>query len=149
MTDSPEFLSAAPVLLTRDLSRTASPSPAATQPHRQRQPPPRGRRALAFPHAWQHTRRRSRATRSRGGHESCRAAGTPLRNPFLDIRTQTSTSNADHWPCWVVSTLPEIVSNRDLLRGLRDLHFTGEVAIVARDGFGGAALTRMGAPTIV
>ncbi len=50
---------------------------------------------------------------------------------------------------WVVSTLPDMASNRDLLRGLRELHFTGEVAIVARDEFDGAALKRMGAPTIL
>jgi Kef-type K+ transport system membrane component KefB len=50
---------------------------------------------------------------------------------------------------WVVSTLPDMVSNRDLLRGLRELHFTGEVAIVAREEFDGAALKRLGAPTIL
>jgi len=50
---------------------------------------------------------------------------------------------------WVVSTLPDMASNRDLLRGLRELHFTGEVAIVAREEFDGAALKRLGAPTIL
>ncbi|HCN69456.1 MAG TPA: cation:proton antiporter [Candidatus Accumulibacter phosphatis] len=50
---------------------------------------------------------------------------------------------------WVVSTLPDMASNRDLLRGLRELHFTGEVAIVAREDFDGAVLKRMGAPTIL
>jgi Kef-type K+ transport system membrane component KefB len=50
---------------------------------------------------------------------------------------------------WVVSTLPDITSNRDLLRGLRELHFTGEVAIVAREEFDGTALKRLGAPTIL
>jgi len=50
---------------------------------------------------------------------------------------------------WVVSTLPDMASTRDLLRGLRALHFTGEVAIVAREGFDGIALTKLGATTIL
>jgi voltage-gated potassium channel Kch len=50
---------------------------------------------------------------------------------------------------WVVSTLPDMASNRDLLRSLRELHFTGEVAVVAREDFDGAALKRLGAPTIL
>jgi len=50
---------------------------------------------------------------------------------------------------WVVSTLPDTASNRDLLRGLRELHFTGEVAVVAREEFDGAALKKLGAPTIL
>jgi Kef-type K+ transport system membrane component KefB len=50
---------------------------------------------------------------------------------------------------WVVSTLPDLASNRDLLRGLRELNFTGEVAIVAREEFDGAALKKLGAPTIL
>jgi Kef-type K+ transport system membrane component KefB len=50
---------------------------------------------------------------------------------------------------WVVSTLPDMASNRDLLRGLRELRFTGEVAIVAREEFDGTALKRMGAPTVL
>jgi Kef-type K+ transport system membrane component KefB len=50
---------------------------------------------------------------------------------------------------WVVSTLPDLSSNRDLLRGLRELNFTGEVAIVAREEFDGATLKKLGAPTIL
>ena len=50
---------------------------------------------------------------------------------------------------WVVSTLPDMASNRDLLCGLRELHFTGEVAVVARDEFDGVALRQMGAPTVL
>ncbi len=50
---------------------------------------------------------------------------------------------------WVVSTLPDMASNRDLLRGLRDLHFTGDVAVVAREEFDGAALKKLGAPTVL
>ena len=33
--------------------------------------------------------------------------------------------------------------------GLRELHFTGEVAVVAREEFDGAALKRLGAPTLL
>ena len=50
---------------------------------------------------------------------------------------------------WVVSTLPDLASNRDLLRGLRELHFTGELAVVAREEFDGAPLKALGAPTIL
>lgn len=50
---------------------------------------------------------------------------------------------------WVVSTLPDMASNRDLLRGLRELHFAGEVAVVARDELDGAPLKKLGAPTIL
>ena len=50
---------------------------------------------------------------------------------------------------WVVSTLPDVAANRDLLRSLRELHFTGEVAVVAREEFDGAALKKLGAPTIL
>lgn len=50
---------------------------------------------------------------------------------------------------WVVSTLPDMAANRDLLRSLRELHFTGEVAVVAREEFDGAALKKLGAPTIL
>lgn len=50
---------------------------------------------------------------------------------------------------WVVSTLPDMASNRDLFRGLRELHFTGELAVVARDEVDGVALKQMGAPTVL
>jgi len=50
---------------------------------------------------------------------------------------------------WVVSTLPDMAANRDLLRSLRELHFTGEVAVVAREEFDGTALKKLGAPTIL
>jgi Kef-type K+ transport system membrane component KefB len=50
---------------------------------------------------------------------------------------------------WVVSTLPDMASNRDLLRGLRELHFTGEVAVVARDELDGVALKQMGTPIVL
>lgn len=50
---------------------------------------------------------------------------------------------------WVVSTLPDMASNRDLLRSLREQRFTGEVAIVAREEFDGVALKKFGAPTLL
>lgn len=50
---------------------------------------------------------------------------------------------------WVVSTLPDMASNRDLLRGLHELHYTGEIAVVARDELDGVALKRLGAPTVL
>jgi hypothetical protein len=50
---------------------------------------------------------------------------------------------------WVVSTLPDLASNRDLLRGLRELHFTGEVAVVAREEFDGTALKKLGVSTVL
>ena len=50
---------------------------------------------------------------------------------------------------WVVSTLPDMASNRDLLRGLRELHFAGEVAVVAREELDGAPLEKLGVPVIL
>jgi hypothetical protein len=42
-----------------------------------------------------------------------------------------------------------LASNRDLLRGLRELHFTGEVAVVAREEFDGTALKKLGVSTVL
>jgi len=50
---------------------------------------------------------------------------------------------------WVVSTLPDLAANRDLLRGLADLQFGGEVAVVARDENDGIALKQIGTPTVL
>jgi Trk K+ transport system NAD-binding subunit len=50
---------------------------------------------------------------------------------------------------WVVSTLPDLSANRDLLRSLRDLQYGGEVAVVAREESDGAALKQIGAPTLL
>lgn len=36
-----------------------------------------------------------------------------------------------------------------VLRRMRELHFTGQVAMVAREEFDGGALKRLGAPTIL
>ena len=50
---------------------------------------------------------------------------------------------------WIVSTLPDLVSNLDLLRALREHHCRAEVAIVARDEEEGLELKRAGAPTVI
>ncbi|HWS27696.1 MAG TPA: cation:proton antiporter family protein [Xanthomonadales bacterium] len=50
---------------------------------------------------------------------------------------------------WIVSTLPDIASNRELLRSLTGLGFTGDVAVVARDEADGVALKKLGAPTLL
>lgn len=50
---------------------------------------------------------------------------------------------------WVVSTLPDLAANRDLLRSLRDLQFSGEVAVVAREETDGIALKQIGTPTLL
>ena len=50
---------------------------------------------------------------------------------------------------WVVSTLPDLASNLDLLRALREHHCRADVAIVAREEEDGLALKRAGAPTVI
>jgi Trk K+ transport system NAD-binding subunit len=50
---------------------------------------------------------------------------------------------------WVVSTLPDLASNLDLLQALRERHCGAEVAIVAREEKDGLALKRAGAPTVI
>jgi len=50
---------------------------------------------------------------------------------------------------WVVSTLPDMASTQDFLNGLRELHFAGKVAVVAREEGDGAILTKLGASTIL
>ena len=50
---------------------------------------------------------------------------------------------------WVVSTLPDLESNRALLHALTQRRFGGGIAIVARDEAQGAALKRAGAPTVL
>ncbi|MHB1427980.1 MAG: cation:proton antiporter [Rhodocyclaceae bacterium] len=50
---------------------------------------------------------------------------------------------------WVISTLPDIASNRGLLQALREHRYPGEVAIVAREEADGLALKQLGAPTIL
>ncbi|NBC46702.1 MAG: sodium:proton exchanger [Gammaproteobacteria bacterium] len=50
---------------------------------------------------------------------------------------------------WVISTLPDIESNRMLLHALAERRFSGEIAVVARDEARGAKLWRAGAPIIL
>jgi hypothetical protein len=50
---------------------------------------------------------------------------------------------------WVVSTLPDVASNRGLVQALRTHHYTGELAIVARADEDGLQLKRLGVPTVI
>ncbi|MFZ5484766.1 MAG: cation:proton antiporter [Pseudomonadota bacterium] len=50
---------------------------------------------------------------------------------------------------WVVSTLPDLESSQALLHALRERHYGGDLAFVARDDLQGAALKRLGAPTVL
>ncbi|MBK1644048.1 sodium:proton exchanger [Thiocapsa imhoffii] len=50
---------------------------------------------------------------------------------------------------WIVSTLPDVDSNRVLLYALAERGFTGEIAIVARDDQQGQQLWLAGAPIIL
>jgi len=79
---------------------------------------------------------------------SCRAQGLSVRygdgvaSEFLESLPLKDTR-------WVVSTLPDVASNRDLLRGLRELHFSGDVAVVAREEGDDIALEKLGVTTIL
>jgi Kef-type K+ transport system membrane component KefB len=53
-----------------------------------------------------------------------------------------------HTP-WVVSTLPDLASNRLLLHALTERGYGGDLAIVARDDAMGAALKSAGAPIVL
>jgi Kef-type K+ transport system membrane component KefB len=50
---------------------------------------------------------------------------------------------------WVVSTLPDLDSNRLLLHALTERAYGGDLAIVARDDDAGAALKAVGAPIVL
>jgi Kef-type K+ transport system membrane component KefB len=50
---------------------------------------------------------------------------------------------------WIVSTIPDLASNRLLLEELRQFDFKGEVAVVAREDSIGMALKAMGVPTVL
>jgi Kef-type K+ transport system membrane component KefB len=50
---------------------------------------------------------------------------------------------------WVISTLPDLESNRSLLHALMEQDFRGEIAAVARDEEQGAELWRLGVPIIL
>ena len=68
--------------------------------------------------------------------------GDGLDADFLDGVPLDSAS-------WLVCTLPDLESNRQFLRVLRERRFAGEVAFVAREDSEGAALKRAGAPTVL
>ena len=50
---------------------------------------------------------------------------------------------------WVVSTLPDVASNRGVLQALRTHHYGGDLAIVARADEDGLQLKRLGVPTVI
>lgn len=50
---------------------------------------------------------------------------------------------------WIVSTLPDIASNRVLLQGLAEKRFDGKIAVVARDEVMGEAMETMGSPKLL
>jgi hypothetical protein len=50
---------------------------------------------------------------------------------------------------WVVSTLPDLASNRLLLHALTERGYGGDLAIVARDDATGAALKSVGVPIVL
>jgi len=50
---------------------------------------------------------------------------------------------------WVVSTIPDLMSNRLLLEGLDSLQYQGEIAIVAREDSVGAALKELGVTNVL
>lgn len=50
---------------------------------------------------------------------------------------------------WVVSTLPDMESNRGLLLALREHNYAGEIAVVAREEADGLALKEMGVPNVL
>lgn len=50
---------------------------------------------------------------------------------------------------WIVSTMPDIASNRILMKELQKINFTGDIAIVAREDADGLALKAMGVPTVL
>jgi Kef-type K+ transport system membrane component KefB len=50
---------------------------------------------------------------------------------------------------WVISTLPDVASNRSFLHALKERGFRGEVAVVAREEVDGIALKQAGVPTVL
>jgi len=50
---------------------------------------------------------------------------------------------------WLVSTLPDLASNRALLHTLREIRFHGHVAVVAREQSDGPALRHLGVATVL
>jgi Kef-type K+ transport system membrane component KefB len=78
-----------------------------------------------------------------------------LRQRGLDLRFGDSQDHdfLESLPleraAWIISTLPDLESNRHLLRALAQRALVGEVAVVARDDRQGALLKQSGAPVVL
>jgi len=68
--------------------------------------------------------------------------GDATQSEFLETLPLADTA-------WVVSTLPDLESNRGLLTALRERGFAGRIAVVAREESDGRALERLGVPTVL
>jgi Kef-type K+ transport system membrane component KefB len=78
-----------------------------------------------------------------------------LRRRGLDLRFGDSQDHdfLESLPleraAWIISTLPDLESNRQVLRALARRELAGEVAVVARDDRQGALLKQSGAPVVL
>jgi len=54
-----------------------------------------------------------------------------------------------HDKVWLVSTFPDLAANQALMRSLKSHHFSGDIAVVAREESDGLALKRIGVPTVL
>jgi len=50
---------------------------------------------------------------------------------------------------WIVSTLPDFEANSMLMRSLKEHHYSGDIAVVAREEVDGLALKKIGVPTVL
>ncbi|MDP2153152.1 MAG: cation:proton antiporter [Methylotenera sp.] len=50
---------------------------------------------------------------------------------------------------WVVSTLPDLISNKGLVQALQDHHYQGKIAVVAREETDGATLKKLGVSNVL
>ena len=87
------------------------------------------------------------------GHQSGAVGGGVGRGPDLRFGDSQDADLLESLPleqaAWIISTLPDLHSNRQLLRALAHRQLAGEVAVVARDDLQGAALKRAGAPVVL
>jgi len=54
-----------------------------------------------------------------------------------------------HANMWIVSTLPDFEANSMLMRSLKEHHYSGDIAVVAREEVDGLALKKIGVPTVL
>ncbi len=54
-----------------------------------------------------------------------------------------------HEHMWIVSTLPDFSANKSLVDSLKAHHYTGDIAVVAREEIDGLALKKIGVPTVL